>query len=1017
MEKFTSPFEAGNMPTDTVGFVIPDYTEQIRGINAHTLEAKDYSRTASLSGARKLASSAVAPLVATARGYATITPENAKAQAATLGFAMSTTKGKQIKSAAETGDALLMPWFSLSAVAEAANTEGDVHLTTHQLRPVKPLINAKGEEAKYVQPKGEETIIGLHPATPASWVKSAPQVMIAEGLLKGDSAFTAMLAANGITQTDLMDQQGGNIEAAREKLTELMESIPEEKRVLILGIVGCGTWHGKNDWNALSLRDRDVWIAMDADVAVNRAVWNQAHQMKDFLTSKNAGSIGVLELPPVNGDPKAGVDDFFAAGHTWGELEASIGELPEAPLMTRRSLEIILPTVDLAEAVTYSTRTIERDGIPEVEASDLAEAAVEIDKVVSVRSPLPGVAGNETISGRVTWQVRKRDGSKEIHRARFTEAPMSLLIGARATVPVALASLATGAAAGASAKQGAGQEVLAAWSSSAGDAEAVQAIKTTGLWVDDDNRLGFLTNDGILRPTELGTELRAAPLGAIPKVQIPWIDPVASAKEVTDDWEIVRDWKRVINPAHTGLWETAVGMTMAASVGLQPKGALLLFCGAGSGKTAALGGLSAFYGHEWILTAAISMTDTEAVMRRDISGTNNLIVTVDDARVDDNPEISSSTKSAEQNGTKVTVLTRMAYIPSSMGMASVPAIGGGWMTPPKLAHATRSVIITGEDLAALGLASSTAQRSLSFQTTVDLPLLAGKGEIGPANAHLRKTGAASKLMGAYLVSQLKDAETNGGDDPRGYLLEKMEALQEAEYAALAAIPDSPSLRSNELIAPVLAGLWSLLEVVAEAYTVQGRTEEAEALLASHEGNRLDIVQAWQRHRERYGDDADDTARTYVETLSEALATGGASWNNGAYGGAEGNAIVIGKNNYAPRNSTGAKDDIALLPSQVVLLLNKMGRKVTKVQLRSAFRALVENDKSKARIGSSDPVTVWHITRERWNATLGLDAGADPVEEAEMITRVAAPPPFPSTASTAAPLAVSPEPSDTRDWSF
>lgn len=946
-------------------FVIPTFDAQ-PGIPPLTAESFRFLLDGS--GAEKLADSGVAPLVAAARGYETFTPKGVKPLASRPGLKLTTAGGRQIKTVAATGDALLMPWHGLTEVAEASVAGREAESRTYQLRPAVPVRNADGGISKYLMPAGTETILGIHPATPASWVRSAPRVLIAEGLLKADSAVTAHLIASGVSEEELLSVHGGNVMAARAKLTALMESVPEDKRVLIISIASCTTWSGKTEWASISLRDREAWIAMDADIASNKMVWTQAKKMKDFFKDKKASSVGVLTLPEVNGDAKAGLDDFFAAGHAWSELEGAVGDLPTAPAMTRRAIEITLPTVDFDEAATYTTRTVNRDGIPELEAVDLAEAAVRIDKVVSTRSPLPGISGSEAITGQVSWQVRSASGVKEIQRKRFAEKSLKLLIGRGASVPEALSGLGTGAAAGAAIKPGTGQDVLAAWTAGTTQAEAIEAIETTGLWVDDNDELGFLTSEGILRADGFGTDLRAAYLGAIPEVQIPFVDPVADAKEITDAWEVVDEWRKVINPAHSGLWEVSVGMMMSVAVGFQPKGAMTLFCKRGSGKTAVLTGMSAFYGPKWVDRPAIVLSASLSVVNRDIDGTNNLILAADDARNDDNPEVSSSTKDIERVRAVVSSIVRMGYEPGSVKRVSAPAIGGGWITPPPLPHAARSAIITGEDLAELGLATSTTQRLLSFQTTDELPLLAGVGQIKGANEKLVSTNAAAKLMGAYLVHHLQGAKAHGGADPRAWLRSVMRAMEIEEIRELETMENRPSLRSAELITPALVGLSSLVNLVAEAYWLQGRNFEAEALEASHAATREAVVEAWKRHQERYGDDADVRSRGLVEALTEAVATGAARWEGQS--SKEPNPITIGRCNLAPRDSE-SKTDIILLPNAAVAALSRMGRKVTKAQLAAAFREIVINDRKSVTIGGH-ATKGWHIPRKLWDNALGVE---------------------------------------------
>src|SRR5699024_11425526 len=81
-----------------------------------TFDASEFITLDGGHGAGKLAASAVAPLVAAARGYATVTPENLPE--AVRGYrlgSMNSAAARQLKNDVGDGDAMMMPWFASGA--------------------------------------------------------------------------------------------------------------------------------------------------------------------------------------------------------------------------------------------------------------------------------------------------------------------------------------------------------------------------------------------------------------------------------------------------------------------------------------------------------------------------------------------------------------------------------------------------------------------------------------------------------------------------------------------------------------------------------------------------------------------------------------------------------------------------------------------------------------------------------------------------------------------------------------
>lgn len=298
--------------------------------------ASDYANFLTGSGAEKLADSGVAPLVAAARGYKKIDGTNFATEMRVMGFNRSTKQGKRLqKSLNGAGnDGLQMPWFSLSSLAEAAK-KGDAPIPfTYQLRPGRPENNDHGKPVKYEFLAGVGTPLDAHPSVSPTWIDETPIVMIAEGLLKGDSALTSYLHKHGASWSELADGSEG----ASTRLTSLLNNIPQAERILILSIAGINnTTQNPIDWRNINLRDREAWIAFDADVDKNIHVWRAASKL--WLELENREKVDRVRMlsPRVTVDmglEKAGIDDYLAKIGTWDDLlqHMSTG-LPDAPVV------------------------------------------------------------------------------------------------------------------------------------------------------------------------------------------------------------------------------------------------------------------------------------------------------------------------------------------------------------------------------------------------------------------------------------------------------------------------------------------------------------------------------------------------------------------------------------------------------------------------------------------------------------------------------------------------------------
>lgn len=309
----------------------------------------DYAPIITGSGARKLSTSAVAPLVAAGRGMLDITRDNLKQMQAFLGTGAGNSRpSKCIANAVGQTDALYMPWFTSRTVADMRLDGKLWPSAAPQFRPnpqnVKYDENGKG--AKYINMSGCPPIIGLHPATPASWQASRGlRAMFTEGMIKADAALTAMLLDAGVTADELRlsseDLRDGASDmerawACRSRLETLMERVPDTDRIMIYGFLSVTTFSRNPEWLSVDVRDHDVYIAFDGDTATNPNVWRQGKQLFEFIGSTLKATPKLIDLSsavlPDDPNAKCGMDDYLAAVGDWRSLlNLAVDKLPPRP--------------------------------------------------------------------------------------------------------------------------------------------------------------------------------------------------------------------------------------------------------------------------------------------------------------------------------------------------------------------------------------------------------------------------------------------------------------------------------------------------------------------------------------------------------------------------------------------------------------------------------------------------------------------------------------------------------------
>lgn len=325
---------ASARPDETVERGVPGYRP---GCGRHWTES-DYAPFVTGGGAAKLAASAVAPLVAIARGSESLTFTDAAATKAVckrLGIDQRRSQGKRFVGELQDGDILVMPWYLPDSVARSQSSESTLHVTSMQYRPSRPAVHeATGKELKYEFVLGDETILGAHPCTPGAWFDEVDvPLLIAEGQLKADSAVTGSLIDAGVTPDQLRLAEDETVESARTRLLDLIAGVPEDSRLAVVAIAGVWNFRRNPEWTMLRLPERDVWIAVDGDVASNWRVWDATSQLFDLLDRRKARTRLLAPSVAVHGgDAKVGVDDFLADYGTWSDLLGQLApSLPPQP--------------------------------------------------------------------------------------------------------------------------------------------------------------------------------------------------------------------------------------------------------------------------------------------------------------------------------------------------------------------------------------------------------------------------------------------------------------------------------------------------------------------------------------------------------------------------------------------------------------------------------------------------------------------------------------------------------------
>jgi uncharacterized protein DUF3854 len=159
----------------------------------------------------------------------------------------------------------------------------------YQLRPDRPIRRKNGSAPKYETPHGSRITLDVNPLTRDEVSTGQDVLWVTEGARKVDALASKGLAAVGI-------------------IGVWNFAVPGSKGVEPLPC-----------WRHVRLGGRTVTVVYDADAKTNPDVQEALRRLVVMLEGLGAAVL-VIYLPPVNGNGKAGVDDYLAAGGTAAEL-------------------------------------------------------------------------------------------------------------------------------------------------------------------------------------------------------------------------------------------------------------------------------------------------------------------------------------------------------------------------------------------------------------------------------------------------------------------------------------------------------------------------------------------------------------------------------------------------------------------------------------------------------------------------------------------------------------------------
>src|SRR5215211_7511884 len=181
----------------------------------------------------------------------------------------------------------------------------DGETSGHQLRPDKPILRKNGNAPRYETPHGSRITLDVNPLMLDKIRHGDGDLWITEGPKKVDALTGRSEPTVGIIGVWNFAEPGSK------------SRVP----------LAC--------WNHVRLRGRRVIIVYDADARTNPDVQEALRRAVKMLESLGA-IVLVVYFPAVNGDGKAGVDDYLADGGTVAELRLMAGPYKPADVGRER---------------------------------------------------------------------------------------------------------------------------------------------------------------------------------------------------------------------------------------------------------------------------------------------------------------------------------------------------------------------------------------------------------------------------------------------------------------------------------------------------------------------------------------------------------------------------------------------------------------------------------------------------------------------------------------------------------
>jgi hypothetical protein len=190
-----------------------------------------------------------------------------------------------------------------------------------QYRPDEPIALTEGDTRKYLWPTGADLVLWVHPRMTR---RTDPAELV---IVEGTKQYLAAVSAAG----------------------------PDR---FVLGISGCHGWLADGvplpELAGHPVAGRRAVVIFDADLSVNRAVWNAGDDL-----GRHLGALGAIEVAYVRlaAGRKAGLDDYLAVvpaaqrREVFDRLLAGAGGIGRAPARDRRTQTTPGPTDDEDEAV------------------------------------------------------------------------------------------------------------------------------------------------------------------------------------------------------------------------------------------------------------------------------------------------------------------------------------------------------------------------------------------------------------------------------------------------------------------------------------------------------------------------------------------------------------------------------------------------------------------------------------------------------------------------------------------